>query len=344
MTLKQASIGIVALCIFIFGWYVRAEVYREVAQESEVVTFTIEAGESVSALATRLESEQIVRSSFFFTKYLQLKGLDRNVRAGNFTVEAPITLARVAAALNYPSEDEREITIIPGWTLRDVATYAVAEELATEAEVYALTGAPADTNTIRSLDVAEAFPVFESLPDTLSLEGYLRPDTYRVFTDSTFEAIVTKLVSAQASIFTKDMLSAIAASGRSVHEVLTIASLLEKEVRGVENKKIVADIFWRRYDNGWPMQADSTVHYVHGTNGDVFTTKEMRDSLNAYNTYKYSGLPPGPIGTPSPAAIEAAVYPEENEYWYFITTLDTGEAKYAETLAGHNANVQKYLR
>jgi UPF0755 protein len=339
--MKKTIIGIIAVCVLIGFTHVRGEIYTRVAREADQVSFTIEPGESVAAVAERLESEQIIRSSFWFKKYLSSKKLDRNVRAGNFVVDAPITLQRVAEALSNPSQNEREVTLIPGWTLGDIAAYFEREGIATEAEVLALTGTPA-TNTNPSIDSASK--ILGALPSGVSIEGYLRPDTYRIFVDSTIASILEKLLLARDAEFTTQILADINKSGRTVHEVLTIASLLEKEVRGATNKALAADLFWRRYDSGWAMQADSSIHYIHGTNGSVFTTKDMRESLNPYNTYKYAGLPPGPIGTPSIMAIEAAVYPEPNEFWYFITTLDTGEAKFARSLDEHNVNVQKYLR
>jgi UPF0755 protein len=116
-----------------------------------------------------------------------------------------------------------------------------------------------------------------------------------------------------------------------------MASLLEREVRSPADKKKVSDLFWRRYAMGWALQADSTVHYVHGKKGDVFTTSAERKIDSPWNTYKYPGLPIGPISTPSLNAIMAAIYPEKNEYWYFLTTPE-GEVKYAKTLEEHNAN------
>jgi UPF0755 protein len=342
--MKYIGVLLIA-CIVVGGSYVRSELFGATAQDVDSITFSIESGESVAALAQRLETEQIIRSSFFFRQYLQWKGLDTTVRAGNFTVEAPITLARVVAALQYPSQEEREITIIPGWTLKDIAEYFVAEGIATSTtDVYTFTGNPAQVPTTVTLDFEEPLFILQDIPDGISLEGYLRPDTYRIFVNSSLEEVLRKIILARDSQISETMRQAIQKSGRTVHQIMTVASLLEKEVRGEENKRIVSDLFWRRYDTAWPMQADSSVHYIFGTSGSVFTTKEMRDSLNPYNTYKYPGLPPGPIGTPSLLAIEAAIDPEPNDYWYFLTTLDTGEVKYGRTLDEHNVNVQRYLR
>lgn len=337
-------IGILLICFFFATWHITGEIYRDQAQEAAQVSFTIEPGESVNALAERLEEQRVIRSSFWFKQYLKWKELDTQVRAGNFMVEAPITVKRVAESLSRPAQNEREITILPGWTLQDIASYLEAEGFGTVAEVYTYLGVPAERGTEPKLSFDTPLKVLRDKPAGISLEGYLRPDTFRVFADSTLEEVLQKLVRERDKQLTPDLIEVIDASGRTIHEVMTVASLLEKEVRGAADKVVAADVFWKRYDAGWAMQADSSIHYIHGRSGSVFTTPEMRASLNPYNTYKYPGLPPGPISTPSMTAIEAAIYPEESPYWYFITTLDTGEAIFARDLDEHNRNVQMYLR
>jgi len=153
---------------------------------------------------------------------------------------------------------------------------------------------------------------------------------------------VQKLITERESQFTDQMYADIVKSGHSVFEVLTMASILEREVRDSKDRKLVSDLFWRRYDQNWALQADSTVHYAVGKNGTVFTTAEDRDSLSPWNTYRYPGLPIGPISTPSLDSIMASIYPQSNEYWYFLTDKD-GVVRYGKTLEEHNLNRQKYL-
>jgi len=339
-------IAILISCGLIGVWFFYSEIYTAEAQKAEKVEFIIEPGESVTALSERLEQNQIIRHAWIFRKYLALKNLDIKIRAGEFQVESPITLTRVAAALKNPSQSEREITIIPGWTLRDIATYFEKEEIATKKEFYDLLGEPAVNykTVLGGPKVLFELEVFSDKPKYVSFEGYFAPDTFRVFADASLEEIIKKLMKHRDDQFTDQMYEDIKKSNRTVFEVITIASILEKEVRGLEDKKIVSDLFWRRYDSNWALQADSTVHYAVGTDGSVFTKKEDRESTSPWNTYKYLGLPIGPISNPSIESIMAAIYPEKNDYWYFLTTLDTGEVKYGKTLEQHNANVQKYLR
>ncbi|MBU0597282.1 endolytic transglycosylase MltG [Patescibacteria group bacterium] len=343
---KIISIIIIA-CLSVGIWFIISEIYTAEAQKSDLAQFEVKSGESISSLADRLESEQIIRSAWIFKKYLVWKGIDEEVRVGQFEIMSPITLARVVNALGDPSLIEKEITIIPGWTIRDVAQYLEREGIAQAEELTEFIGLPAVNYRIAGIgeptDKYLNLKVLVDKPNYISYEGYLAPDTYRIYKDATVEDIVDILIDERNDQITDEMYQAIVESGRNIHEVITLASILEREVRGVEDKKKVADIFWRRYDVNWALQADSTVHYAVGKTGNLFTTNEDRDSLNSWNTYKYPGLPPGPISNPSLETVDAAIYPEKNDYWYFLTDSD-GTVHYAKTLEEHNANVYMYLR
>lgn len=334
--------GLIALCIVIGAVFVRSELHAEMPALESGVSFEVEQGESVAAVADKLEVEGIVRSAAFFRTYLSWKKLDTSLQAGSYTVEAPVTLARVIAALKAPTVGEREITIIPGWNIRDIAAYFEKEKIASEQEVLALLGDPAVEGTRPTLDASGE--IANAKPENISFEGYLRPDTFRFLHTATAEDILARLVREREKEFTPELVAQIEDSGRTLHEVVTMASILEREVHTPEDTALVADIFWRRYDNGWPLQADSTVHYVTGKRGDVFTTVAERGTDSPWNTYKYPGLPPGPIAMPKIATIRAAAEPKPNDYWYFLTTLDTGEVKYGRTLEEHNRNRALYLQ
>jgi UPF0755 protein len=129
----------------------------------------------------------------------------------------------------------------------------------------------------------------------------------------------------------------------AVNQFLTLASIVEKETRHDIDRPIVADILARRLQRGWALQVDSSVHYAVDRSGDIFTTAKERESDSYWNTYKYPGLPPGPISSPSLESIRAVLYPQANDYWYFLSDTN-GSMHYAKTLEEHNRNVYKYLR
>ncbi len=355
--MKKLIFFILLFCIGIGYWYVHSEIYSAVSQERDKITFEVKQGETVAILANRLDEEQVIRNPWLFRKYIQWKGVDKDIRFGVFEVTKPITLARVVESLSKPGVTERTITIIPGWDLRDIAEYMEKEGIGTKDEVYTLLGQPAKQGTSPKVSLDAPLKVVANKPADISFEGYIRPDTFRVYKDASLNDVLVRLIKERDKEFTPELYQDIEnffdrvypdiAKGKyslSVHELLTMASILEREVRSPKDKAMVADLFWRRYMAWIGFNADSTVHYIFGSPTSVFTTNEERASTNPWNTYKYWGLPPGPIATPSMASIKAALYPEKNEYYYFLTTLDTGEVKYAKTLEEHNQNVQKYLR
>lgn len=245
---------------------------------------------------------------------------------------------------------EITITIIPGWNLRQVAEYLVKQGLASTTEdVFAFTGKPAYDYRLPAGQaglVASPLPQIEDLkilkgkPKLASYEGYLAPETYRVFADASILDVLKKLVEQREKEITAEMRSDIKKFDRSFHEIMIMASILEKEVQHPSDKAKVADVLWRRYDKNWALQVDSSVHYAVDKTGDVFTTDKERAVDSQWNTYKYPGLPLGPISNPGVDSILAAINPEKNNYWYFLTGKD-GAVYYGKTLEEHNANKRK---
>jgi len=247
---------------------------------------------------------------------------------------------------------EINITIIPGWNLRDIAADWVKKGLITSPEeLYNLVGQPAynykaNGKTAPVLEFADAsgtaqFPLLNYKPAGVSYEGFIFPDTYRVYADAKPMEVLRKIFSNLEEKMTPELRAEIKNQGKSFFEILTMASVVQKEAPTGEMGK-VADIFWRRYKQNWALQSCATVNYITGKSDPAASARDRAiDSL--FNTYKYSGLPFGPISNPSFAAIEAVVHPTANNYWYFMAGTD-GVTHYARTLDEHNANVAKYLR
>ncbi len=240
-----------------------------------------------------------------------------------------------------PPREEVTLTIIPGWNLRQIAEYIVKMGFASSTDdVYKFTGEPGrDYRTVASTfpKLVDGLEILKEKPDHVSYEGYLAPETYRVFRDASVLDILKKLINQRDQEVDSEIWADIKKSRGPLYEVLTIASLLEKEVQTAPDKARVADIIERRLARNWALQFDSTVHYAVSRSGDVFTTSQERALDSPWNTYKYPGLPLGPIATPSADSIKAVLYPEKNDYWYFLTGKD-GTVYYGRTLEEHNAN------
>lgn len=286
---------------------------------------------------------------WLFDMYARMTDADRTVKAGTFTLRKNASIADVLAVLASASGKERSLTFIEGWSLRDIAKYLVAQGVITkEDELYRVTGFPARDYRNQKGEperVVKAISWMESKPANVSLEGYLFPDTYRFYSNATVDEVVQTLVNEFDDKFSGIKFRMQREPGKffgnySFFEVLTMASILEAEVRGEKDQRFVSDIMWRRLEKGWPLQVDSSVNYVTEKDTPSASAKDIKNS-SPYNTYKHKGLPPGPINNPGLKAFESAMNPEPNEYWFFLTGED-GSVHYARTLEEHKAN-RKYL-
>lgn len=174
----------------------------------------------------------------------------------------------------------------------------------------------------------------------LHLEGYLFPDTYFVYKDDFKpESLVKKMQDNFLAKVTQDLIAEAKKRKRDMKNIITLASILEKEVKTEKDYVIVAGILWKRLDRGWPLQADATLLY--GKETPRITTKELSENT-PYNTYKTRGLPPTPISNPGIATIRAAIFPEASPYWFYLTDRE-GNVHYARTNEEQNENRKKYL-
>ena len=326
-------------------WFLYSEIYTAVAQDADSITFQIKKDETVNQLADRLEKEGVIRNAWFFKKYLQWKNLDKKIPAGEFKVSRPITLARVVGAIDSPAVSDRTITIIPGWNLRDVAVYLEGQGIGSQADFYQLVGYPPLVKGKITADFVTQYPNIELLknfPAIKNLEGLLAPETYRIYQDASLNDVVIKLLGERDGQFTVEMKKDIAKSGHSINEVITMASIVEREANNPADMAIVADIFWRRFKENWALQSCATVNYVTNKSMTRPSAADLAVS-SAYNTYQNRGLPPGSIAFPSRSSIHAVLHATANPYYFFLTTTD-GQVIYSRTGAEHSAAKKKYLR
>ncbi|MEI7452419.1 MAG: endolytic transglycosylase MltG [Candidatus Falkowbacteria bacterium] len=240
-----------------------------------------------------------------------------------------VEAARAKAALSA----EKSITLIEGWNLKEIQTYLVKRGFA-DAK---------DLTSLKMKDYRGDYLFMADAPANASLEGYFFPDTYRVYASSTLDDIVKKSLDNFQSKFTADFLMEAKRQNKSVYQILTMASVLEKEVKSESDMKIVSGVFWNRIKNGQALQSCASLAYILGVNKPQYSYEETR-TPSAYNTYLNKGLPPGPICSPSLKAIRAALYPTQNDYNYFLSDPATGKTIFSKTYEEHLRNKNKYLK
>ncbi|MBI2484802.1 endolytic transglycosylase MltG [Candidatus Uhrbacteria bacterium] len=307
---------IALLLVVFFGWLVIRELWlRDPAADAVEKTVMVEQGSGVSFIAELLKDEDIIESPFLFKVYAKLLRVEGRLQPGAFSLKSGMSTHDVLRRMTDPTATELTLTFPEGWTLAKMGDYLEAEGVTTRAAWDAVA--------------------------TRDLEGYLFPDTYR-FLKGVIPEDMVKRLRREMDEKLEELAPALEASGRTTHEILTMASILEQEVRSPEDRRLVADLFWRRLDIGMALQADSTVNYVTGKDTPSISYAD-RDIDSPYNTYKYRGLPPGPISNPGLDAIRAALEPAANPYFFFLTDAE-GKVYYAKTLEEHNVNKARYLR
>lgn len=309
------------------------------------VTLTVPEGKQAAVAALR--EAGVLKYEAAFRLLVRLRG--GTVHTGQYTITPHLSVWSLVQLLTTTApRRERVVQVIEGWNLRDIGAYVEREHIATANELFALAGAPAvdyrdaDAAIARPKDFSRDFFYLNEKPEFIGLEGYLFPDTYRVYEDASVEDILRKMLQNFDRKLTPELRAEIAASGRSLHQVLTMASIIEAEVARNDDRAIAAGILWKRRDRGMRLQVDASVNYATGKHDPrVSTTDAAVDS--SYNTYRYAGLPRGPINNPGMDAILAALRPTQSPYWFFLTTTD-GRTVFSKTIEEHNANIARYLR
>ncbi len=341
--MKRLLAGILLAVILGSFFFLRLD--RAVSKETASKLYVVQQGDGVREIAQGLEKVGLIRSERFFLFTAWRRGNQTDFKAGTFELSPSMTTAEIEAAIagGKPISNEREVTILEGWTLDDIAEYLEKEGIASQQELYAEAGESAKFAKPGSLpDWSASYPALKDFPVNASLEGYLFPDTYRIYADGGAKALVRRMLDNFETKLTPELRQEIVSKNRSIRDIVIMASVIEREVRGAEDGAMVSDIFWKRVDTGRGLEADSTVNYITGHSKPSVSWEETRID-HPWNTYKYRGLPAGPIGNPGMAAILAAIRPKSNPYWYFLTDKD-GNVHYAKTLEEHNANKAKYLR
>ncbi len=307
--------------------------------DAEHVRVLIEPGSSVGRIANQLKEEGIISSDWFFKVFVALQGDEASLQAGDFGLVAGSNFLDVYTTLNDAKANEVQITIPEGFTASQIGeTVVEAIDGIGEDEWNDISG----ENGKWKIDSPE---VLTGIPKGHGLEGYLFPDTYRFREDVSAEALAeTMILTLKRRLSEKEIAlpeNGVFENGMTFHEVMTLASIIQREVRSIEDMKIVSGIFHTRMKIGMALQADSTVNYVTGKKTAAISLDDSRLE-HPYNTYKNLGLPPGPISNPGIDAIYAALYPEDSDYLYFLTTPE-GDVKYAQTFNQHIDNKHKFL-
>jgi UPF0755 protein len=344
---KIIILSAIAAVFWLFFAYDSAK-NKPLNENGEIKIFTIETGQSVKDVSSALKKEELIKSDFFFRFLASKNNDDKNIKAGVYELSAAMSAKEILEiiSLGKSLNEEQEVTVIPGWTRRNLAAKVEEWGLASDADFYSLAGEPLEEclkNSPKIKDYSESFDFLSDKPDCRGLEGYLFPDTYRLYKNASAEDLIVKMLENFDGKLTPQMRDDIKKQGKTVYEIITMASIIEKEVRSEKDMKIVSGIFWNRLEKNQGLESCATLAYILGVNKAIYSLEDTQID-SPYNTYRYKGLPPGPISNPGLAAIAAAIYPAKTDYFYFLSRSDNGETVFAETYEEHLRNKEKYLK
>ena len=336
---KRIAIGVGLACgVLVAGVAVAASYLSGPPQERGAgppVTFTVHPGEPFGAVAARLADQRLVRSELVLRIVAHLQGADIRIRAGHYSFAPSLRARQVLALLLEGRQEEVTVTFPEGWTVR-----RIAERL----EERGVTTAGAFTAAVADPALTEEFGIRAA-----SMEGYLFPDTYRFPRDYPAADVVRSLV---GNFFRR--LAQVRPDFESIdpdklHDTIILASIVEREYQRPEEAGLIASVFVNRLAADAGLQSCATVAYVltevQGREHPRVITHAELEVDSAYNTYKWRGLPPAPISNPGAVALQAAFFPEESDYWYFVLKdPDTGEHHFSRELKEHNDAKFFYLK
>lgn len=350
------------VCFLIVFWiwhWAWQEIYLpKSSQSSQEKLFSFKKGENLFQVAENLRKGDLIKNKIFFEIYVISKGKIRNLQAGDYLLSPSLTIPEITEKFVSGDIIKEKITIVEGWNLRDIGFYFENKGMFQAEELWELVGFPAidyskATDLPESKDFSQEYDFLKDKPKNAGLEGYLFPDIY-FFASNTFSTIVENVLSKKLEMIVRKMLDnfgkkltpdlrkEIKGQKKTIFEIITMASLLEKEVRTIEDKKLVSGILWKRLENKMPLQVDAAVVYITGRKTTDISISELQID-SPYNTYKYQGLPLGPISNPGLDSISAAVYSEISDYWFYLSTPE-GETIFSKTLKEHNLARVKYLK
>lgn len=298
------------------------------------IDITIPKGASTGQIAKILEENGLINNTYYFRFYAKISGQDGSFQYGDYTLNTGMTEEEIAdILLTEGTKRETLKFVIPeGYTIEQIAKKLSKEGICKESEFLDAVN-----------NVAYGYRFIEQIPDrNLKLQGYLFPATYEIYKDSTAQDIVSTMLKKFDQVFKSEYYDRAEALGFTVDQVLTIASIIEKEVKVGDERNLVSSVIYNRLDIEMPLQMCSTVMYTLDKPKDRLLYRDLEID-SPYNTYIYSGLPVGPISNPGAASIEAALYPSDTDYLYFVLVNEnTGEHEFNTSLDAHNRAKNKY--
>lgn len=332
--MKKIAMLIAVLLVIVFGIALIFINSNKTTKNNKKVYFTVEKGASLNKIGTDLKKKGIIDSAVYFKAYARLKGYEKRIKAGNYIINPNMNMGDLMLKFQSPKSDYAIVTIPEGYTFYQIADKLDELKLAKKDSFL----------NIKLLEISKSGLVIPSSKVFYELEGYLYPETYFIPYETNELEIARIMYDQFEKVFSKEYRARAKEMGLDISEVITIASLIEKEAAKDEERKTISGVIYNRIKKGMPLQIDASVIYAI-TKGERTLEKVYYKDLavkSVFNTYKTKGIPAGPIANPGKPSIEAALYPEENDYLYYVLG-DNGHV-FSKTYEEHKKNIEKYMK
>lgn len=333
MLVKIVRLGLISatLLLLLFITWFSLEFYRPMETPPNTIVFEVEKGQTAKEIALNLKKNGIIKKTWPFLAGYRVFFSAQSLKAGEYAIAIPDSPKNILQVLSEGSVYLHSITIPEGLIIQEIAGLLDSDGFAAKQDFLQDV---AETSLISSLD-----------KDALNLEGYLFPETYRFSKGTSSEEIVAAMVFQFTKVLNQEWIERAAELGMSIRDIVTLASLIEKETSLRKEKKIISAVFHNRLRIGMKLDCDPTIIYVLKLEGrfkDRLRTRDLKYD-SPFNTYLYSGLPPGPIANPGRGSLEAALYPTDEKFLYFVSKND-GSHHFSQTFREHQNAVNKYQR
>lgn len=324
---------LILLLLANFGYrhFANAPLNKKATEQTEII---IPAGTGAKQIAKLMREKGLIRSEWGFLMQEYLLGAKGKLKAGIYRFSQSESGAKIIARLKAGDilPQDNKITLPEGLTLKEIAVKL------DEAGIVSATDFTFDAR------VEKYRSKFEFLTDVPNgtLEGYLFPDTYKFFKNTSSDEVISRMLERFDEQFKIASKETSGLGAHKLHEIVTMASIIEREVRTPEDRRIVSGILWSRIEHGVALAADATIRYALNNWSKPLTIADLKIN-SPYNSRTNAGLPPGPIGNPGLDTLKASMDPTETDYFYYLSAKD-GKTIFSKTLEEHNANVQKYLK
>ncbi|HUD03398.1 MAG TPA: endolytic transglycosylase MltG [Patescibacteria group bacterium] len=307
-------------------WY--QQQLKPLNQQSTKISITVPTGYSTKQIAQLLQDKHIIRSATAFEWYVRNSDSKNSLKAGQYQLDPSLTVADLVTIIAGGKIQTKLFTILPGQRIDQIrAAFIKAGFVTTDVDA-----------ALNSLNYKN-YSALVDKPSSATLEGYLYPETFQTTSSTTVKDIISQSLGEMAKALTPDIINKFQKQALSIHQAVTLASIVEQEVSKPYDRQMVAGVFLNRLKANIPLGSDVTYHYAA-----IITGQQPNPNIDSpYNTRLYAGLPPGPISNVSASSLNAVANPIQSDYLFFVTG-DNGTTYYSKTAAEHDAQAAQYCK